>query len=175
MVPALVAVLALLCASGAHGAQVRSVAKENPIRKFVRLMQDMAAEIEAEKKKEQELFEKFMCICTEYPSELQASIESSGKAIADLSSKVEEETALKAKLAEELKGHAADKDAAEKDLAKATTLREKEAEEAASTAADLKTSIGQLSSAIPALEAGAGSAALMQSEGSSHLKNVVEA
>merc|ERR1719191_2497306 len=100
--------------------------KENPIRKIVRLMQDMSAEIEAEKKKEAELYEKFMCICDSYPAELQTSIESDAKEIESLSSKIEEETALKAKLAEELKQHAVDKDTAEKDLAKATTLREKE-------------------------------------------------
>merc|ERR1719386_22123 len=102
---------------------------ENPIRKVVRLLQDMSGEIAEEKKKEQELFEKTMCICTEYPSELQANIETAGKSIEELTSKIEEETALKAKLAEELKGHASDKDAAEKDLQKATTLREKESAE----------------------------------------------
>merc|ERR1719298_326393 len=131
MASAIVILLSLLCATGA------SAAKENPIRKIVRLMQDMSAEIEAEKKKEAELFEKFMCICNEYPSELQTSIDADAKEIESLSSKIEEETALKAKLAEELKQHAVDKDTAEKDLAKATTLREKEAEENAKAAADL--------------------------------------
>merc|ERR1719160_650769 len=109
--------------------QAVAAAKENPIRKIVRLMQDMSAEIEAEKKKEAELFEKFMCICNEYPAELQTSIEGNAKDIESLSSKVEEESALKSKLAEELKQHAVDKDTATKDLAKATTLREKEAAE----------------------------------------------
>lgn len=150
-------------------------ASENPIRKVVRLMQDMSGEIAAEKKKEQELYEKTMCICTEYPSELQANIETAGKSIEELTSKIEEETALKAKLAEELKGHASDKDAAEKDLQKATTLREKESAEFDESVADLKGSIGQLSSAIPALEKGAGASALMQAEGSNHLKSIVAA
>jgi hypothetical protein len=149
-------------------------AKENPIRKIVRLMQDMSAEIEAEKKKEGELFEKFMCICNEYPAELQTTIDTAAKEIESLTSKIEEESALKAKLAEELKQHATDKDAAAKDLAKATTLREKEVAEYESNAADLKGSIAQLDSAIPALEAGAGASALLQDAGSSHLKNVIE-
>lgn len=148
---------------------------ENPIRKVVRLLQDMSGEIAEEKKKEQELFEKTMCICTEYPPELAGNIETSGKAIEELTSKIEEETALKSKLAEELKGHASDKAAAETDLQKATTLREKESAEFADSVADLKGSIGQLSSAIPALEKGAGASALMQAEGSNHLKSIVEA
>jgi hypothetical protein len=151
-----------------------NAAKENPIRKIVRLMQDMSAEIEAEKKKEAELYEKLMCVCTEYPPELTASIEAGKSSIASLTGKIEEETALKAKLAEEIKGHGADKEAATKDLAKATTLREKESEEYDGSVADLKGSIGQLDSAIPALEAGAGSSALMQAAGSSHLKNVIQ-
>jgi len=150
-----------------------NAAKENPIRKIVRLMQDMSAEIEAEKKKEAELYEKLMCVCTEYPPELSASIEASKSSIASLTGKIEEETALKAKLAEEIKGHGADKEAATKDLAKATSLRGKETEEYEGSVADLKGSIGQLDSAIPALEAGAGASSLMQASGSSHLKNVI--
>lgn len=160
-------VLSLLCATGA------SAAKENPIRKVVRLMQDMSAEIESEKKKEAELYEKFMCVCSEYPPELKVSAESAAKAIADLGSKIEEETAQKAKLAEELKGHAADKDAAEKDLAKATTLRGKEAAEYESSVADLSGNIAQLASAIPALEKGGAASSLMQSDTGSHLKNII--
>jgi predicted nuclease with TOPRIM domain len=151
-----------------------AAAKENPIRKIVRLMQDMSAEIEAEKKKEGELFEKFMCICNTYPAELQTNLEGNAKDIESLSSKIEEETALKSKLAEELKQHAVDKDAATKDLAKATTLRGKETAEYEGSVADLKGSIAQLDSAIPALEAGGGASALLQNAGSSHLKNVVE-
>jgi hypothetical protein len=134
----------------------------------------MSAEIEAEKKKEQELFEKFMCICNEYPAELQQSIAAAGQAIAGYTSKIEEETALKSKLAEELKTHAVDKDTAEKDLAKATTLREKEVAEYDGSVADLKGSIGQLASAIPSLESGASASALLQNAGSNHLRNVIE-
>lgn len=149
--------------------------KENPIRKIVKLMQDMSAEISAEKKKEAELYEKLMCVCTEYPPELTSEIEAGKTSVASLTSKIEEETALKAKLAEEIKGHGADKDAATKDLAKATSLREKEAADYEASAADLKGSISQLDGAIPALEAGAGASALMQGEATSHLKNVIAA
>lgn len=137
-------------------------------------MQDMSAEIEAEKKKEAELYEKTMCICTTYPPELTTSIEAAKTSIASLTGKVEEETALKAKLAEEIKVHGADKEAATKDLAKATGLREKESAEFDASVADLKASIGQLDGAIPALEAGTSASALMQTEGSNHLKNIVE-
>ena len=36
----------------------------NPIRKVVTLLQDMQKELEAEGKKEEELYNKFMCYCT---------------------------------------------------------------------------------------------------------------
>merc|ERR1719161_1008216 len=88
----------------------------NPIRKVVMLMQEMQKEIETEKQKEKELYEKFMCICTEYPSELQTSIAAAGKSIEDLTSKIEEETAAGSQLKEELKTHVTDKAGAEKDL-----------------------------------------------------------
>jgi len=166
--------LALLALFAGVATASRVKSQENPIRKIVRLMQDMSAEIETEKKKEEELFEKFMCICNEYPSELSESIAAATTAISGYTSKIEEETALKSKLAEELKTHAVDKDTAEKDLAKATTLREKEVDEYDSSVADLTGSIGQLASAIPALEAGASASALLQGDNTNHLKNIVE-
>lgn len=55
------------------------VESANPIRKVVKLMQEMQKEIEVQKKSEQELFEKFMCICTEYPPELRESIDEGTK------------------------------------------------------------------------------------------------
>jgi len=149
--------------------------KENPIKKVVRLMTDMQKEIEIEMEKEKALFEKFMCICTTADDELAATITKSGEAIKSLTSKLEEEGAEKAQLEEELKGHYKDKEASEKDLAKATMLREKEKEEYEQTKADTEFSIAALAKAIPAIEKGAsGAAALMQAEDGGRLKRLIE-
>lgn len=149
--------------------------KENPIKKVVRLMTDMQKEIETEMEKEKALFEKFMCICTTADDELAATITKSGEAIKSLTSKLEEEGAEKAQLTEELKGHYKDKEASEKDLAKATMLREKEQEEFEQTKADTEYSIAALGKAIPAIEKGAGgAAALMQAEDGGRLKKLIE-
>merc|ERR1719324_1757517 len=86
-----------------------SVESVNPIRKVVKLMQEMQKEIEVAKSSEKELFEKFMCICTEYPPELRESIEEGTKNIDLLTSKIEEETANKEKLEQELIGHKQEK------------------------------------------------------------------
>merc|ERR1719269_177735 len=55
----------------------------NPIRKVVTLMQNMQKEIEETGKKEKELFDKFMCYCSNNGGSL-------GKAIADGKAKIEE-------------------------------------------------------------------------------------
>jgi len=166
----------LLLAHACLVAGVDKDEKENPIKKVVRLMTDMQKEIEIELEKEKELFEKFMCICTTADDELALTIQKSGEAIKTLSSKLEEEGAEKAQLTEELKGHYKDKEASEKDLAKATMLREKEQAEYEQTKSDTEFSIASLSKAIPAIEKGAGGAAvLMQSpEEASRLKKVIE-
>jgi hypothetical protein len=149
--------------------------KENPIKKVVRLMTDMQKEIEIELNKEKALFEKFMCICTTADDELAETITKSGEAIKSLTSKLEAEGAEKAQLEEELKGHYKDKEASEKDLAKATMLREKEKEEFDQTKADTEFSIAALAKAIPAIEKGAsGAAALMQAEDGGRLKRLIE-
>lgn len=146
----------------------------NPIRKVITLMQEMTKEIEAEKAKEKALFEKFMCICTEYPSELTASIEEDGKTIAMLTSSIEEQTASKGELEQAVKGHVADKAAAEKDLEKATMLREKEQAEYESTITSTEASITGLAGAIASLEKGASSAMLMQTPDANRLKAMIE-
>merc|ERR1719421_542663 len=97
--------LILLCASGAAGLSVRQGSSKNPIRKIVTLMQDMQKEIEKEVEAEKALFEKFMCICQEYPSELKDTIDETTKSAEELAGSVESETAEKTRLAEEVKGH----------------------------------------------------------------------
>jgi len=146
----------------------------NPIRKVIKLMQEMQKEIEVQKKSEQELFEKFMCICTEYPPELRESIEEGTKTVDLLTSKIEEETANKEKLEQELIGHKQEKASAEKDLNQATMLREKETAEYEATTASTTSSVEALGKAVASLSKGASSAMLQQSGGVPQLQALVE-
>jgi DNA repair exonuclease SbcCD ATPase subunit len=146
----------------------------NPIRKVVKLMQEMQKEIEVQKNSEKELFEKFMCICTEYPPELDQSIDAGTKNVDLLTSKIEEESANKEKLEQELVGHKQEKASAEKDLDQATMLREKEVAEYESTTASTTASVEALGKAVASLSKGATSAMLQQSGGVPQLQALVE-
>merc|ERR1719160_53404 len=101
--------------------------KENPIRKIVTTLQNMQKELEHEADNEKELFDKAMCVCETGEKELQGVIDFSNGEITRLTSKIESETAEKAKLDKDLEAHAKDKVDTEQSLAEATAIREKEA------------------------------------------------
>jgi hypothetical protein len=148
----------------------------NPIRKIVTLLQDMQAEITAEGKKEQELFDKYMCYCETTNADLEKSAAGSSAKISELSAKLEEETGEKSQIDQELAEHKADRAQAKKDLAAATAIREKESAAFAADDADQATNLGALSGALPALEKGMGASALVQLPGNpmGHLKKLVQ-
>jgi hypothetical protein len=146
----------------------------NPIRKIVTLLQNMQKEIEAEGAKEQELFDKFMCFCNGNNADLTKKASDAKAAIEELSAKLKSEEAEKVQIGQDLITHKADREGAEKDLSEAAMLREKEAAAYAAEKADSETNIGQMASAIPALEKGMGGAALLQVPGADRLKKIVE-
>merc|ERR1719271_1138567 len=111
----------------------------NPIRKVVTLMQNMQKEIEAEGKKEKELFDKFLCFCDGSGSSMAKAIVDAKAKIEELTAKVKAETAEKAQLEQEIVDHKSDREGAKNDLAEATTIREKEKGEFEALAADSKT------------------------------------
>jgi hypothetical protein len=78
------------------------------------MLQDMQKSIESEGEKEKELFEKFMCYCNNGAGALDASISAGGQSIEQLASKVEEETALKSQLEQDVVQHKADREEAER-------------------------------------------------------------
>jgi len=153
--------LFLVLAVGASCAQAASL-EANPIRKIVTLMQDMQKEIEAEGEKEKVLYDNFMCFCETGEADLTKTAEGANAKISETSSTLETDTAEKATVDQELTEHKADREAAKKDLAEAEALRTKEKSDYDATAADSAANIAALSGAIPALEKGMGSAALLQ-------------
>merc|ERR1719272_2059749 len=72
----------------------------NPIRKVVTMLQSMQKKISAEGKKEQELYDKFMCYCKNGAGDLQASIAGSTTKVPQLQSDIEASTAQLAQLKE---------------------------------------------------------------------------
>merc|ERR1719440_443340 len=162
-----------LSAMGATQAQAEQGA--NPIRKIVTLLQNMQKEIEAEGAKEQELFDKFMCFCSGNNADLTKKATDAKAAIEELSAKLKSEEAEKVQIALDLLAHKADRAGATTDIEEATMLREKEAAAFATEKADSETNIGQMATAIPALEKGMGGAALLQVPGTDRIKKIVEA
>merc|ERR1719174_537835 len=165
-------VLALTCASAfAESEKV----KVNPIRKVVGMMENMQKEIGAQQAKDQELYDKFMCFCDNGAADLLKTANDADAAGKAAAAQLEANTAEKAQLEEDLKTHASDLAAAEKDLAEATNIREKQKSEFDATIGTKKSSEAALGKAIPAIEKGMGGAALMELMGPAGLKQIKRA
>jgi len=165
--------LFLVLALSASCAQAASL-EANPIRKIVTLMQDMQKEIEAEGEKEKVLYDNFMCWCETGAADLKKGAETASAAIDEFSSKLEQETAEKSQIDQELIEHKADRESAKKDVDESTSLRNKEKEDYDAVAAESATNIKALSGALPALKKGLGGAALIQMAGASRLNKIIE-
>merc|ERR1719316_1560480 len=146
--------------------------RANPIRKVVTMLQDMQKTVEEEGKKEEDLFEKFMCYCSGGEGALDASI-SAGKAqIEQLTASIDRGTAEKSQLDQDIVSHKADREEAEKVIKESTAMREKEAAEFAAASGDMKSNIQAMGQALEALKKGL-SASLLQTGVGSVLRNIV--
>merc|ERR1719271_974544 len=99
----------------------------NPVRKVVTMLQMMMNKIEAEGKKQEELYDKFMCYCANADSTLGKSIGDANTKIPQLESDIKQASEEKAQLEADLEAHQTDRAAANEAMAKATEMREKEA------------------------------------------------
>merc|ERR1719198_1038436 len=168
--------VALLVATATSSATAVSVGSElrgsNPIRKVVTMLQDMQKTVESEGKKEEDLFEKFMCYCSGGEGALEASITQGNAQIEQLTASIERGTAEKSQLEQDLKTHKSDRTAAEATMKESTAMREKEAAEFAATSGDMKSNIASMAGALDALKKGL-SAALLQTTTGNVLRNII--
>merc|ERR1719498_2118660 len=123
----MIVLLALVGSAQSLKVNSQSQLTVNPIRRVVTMLQSMQKKVEAEGKKEEELFEKFMCYCKNGKATLEASIESAKNKNANLLSAIEETEAALKQTKAELKAAKENRAAAKEAMAKATALREKEA------------------------------------------------
>jgi hypothetical protein len=137
----------------------------NPIRKVVTLLQDMSKEVEAEGKKEKELYDKFMCYCDGGREDLEKTAADSKSAFETLTANYNSMVSEKKGLEEDIKSHTADKAAAEKDLAEAISIRDNEKSAYDAEHASKKGTFEALGKAIPAIEGGLSGASLVQAPG----------
>merc|ERR1719159_497313 len=157
--------------AGAAGA-ASGLGGSNPIRKVVTMLQDMQKTVESEGKKEEDLFDKFMCYCSGGEGALDASITQGKAQIEQLTASIERGTAEKSQLEQDLKTHKSDRTAAEETMKESTAMREKEGAEFAATSGDMKSNIASMVGALDALKKGL-SAALLQTSTGNVLRNIV--
>merc|ERR1719213_1449033 len=86
----------------------------------------MSKKVDEEGKKEEELYEKFVCYCKSSGTTLSQSIADNDAKIPQLQSDIEEAEQQLATTKQELAQHQTDRDAAKEAMAKATAIREKE-------------------------------------------------
>merc|ERR1719473_1826954 len=145
--------------------QAKAATEENPMRKIITMLQDMAKEVEREGEAEKEIFEKALCACEGGEEELDKTIADSEAGIEEWTAKTESGKAETAQLTTEVADHKTSAAQAKSDLSEATTLREKEQKQFVADEKDTKTNLDGLSKAIPAIEKGMAGASLMQLPG----------
>jgi len=126
----------------------------NPMRRVITMLQMMVKKVEAEGKKETELFEKFMCYCKTGKETLGKSIADAEEKIPQLESDIKEAEAEKAQLDKDLETHKADRETAKGDIAKSTAMREKDAAAFLKESTEDKSNLEALKKALAAIEKG---------------------
>mmetsp|Transcript_72878 Transcript_72878/g.152161 ORF Transcript_72878/g.152161 Transcript_72878/m.152161 type:complete len:773 (+) Transcript_72878:161-2479(+) len=139
-------------------------ANMNPIRRVVKMLQKMVETVEAEGKKEEELYDKFMCYCKTNGGDLAKSIAESTAKVPQIQHDIEESEAQTATLKSDLKSAQDDRAAAKTAMEAATAQREKEHKVFVETSTEYKGYLDALARAIPAIEKGMSGGALLQSQ-----------
>jgi len=165
--------LVALILAPAAAVEVEEGNAANPVRKVVTMLQMMMNKIEAEGKRDEEIFDKFMCYCKTADETLGASLAEAATKIPQLESDIKEAEASKAQLEADLEQHQVDRDSAKEAISKATAIREKEAAEFAKESSEDKSNIEAISKAVAALEKGM-AGTFLQTTAASMLKKLAE-
>lgn len=114
----------------------------------------MQAKVAEEAKKEEALFDKYMCYCQTAGGDLDASIKEGESKIENLEAALKSAKERKAQTEADLKEHQTSRAEAKAAMAAATAMREKEAAAFAKFKEDSETNLAALAKAIPAIESG---------------------
>merc|ERR1719460_2507035 len=136
------------------------------------MLQAMQKKVEAEGRKETELFEKFMCYCKNGDEALAKSIADAEAKTPQVTADIEAGEAQVKQLKADIKQHQTDRAAAKAAMAEATSIREKEASAFADLKSEADANIAATTKATAAIEKGmAGS--FLQSSSAQVLKKLV--
>merc|ERR1719253_1392159 len=111
----------------------------------------MLKQLEKEKEMDEEIYDKMACWCETNDKDKVKSISDAETKIKQLEAKIEEDTALSARLTQEIAKHKEEVAAAEKALQEATAIREKELADFNKEEQGLLEAISALASAVEVL------------------------
>merc|ERR1711953_1116234 len=137
-----------------------NAAKNRPVSKVITLLKDMGKQLEKEASEDEEIYDKLACWCETNDKEKTKAIADAEAKIDDLTTKIEELTALSAKLNTEIKNLESEVAKNQEALDQATAIREKQLAEFNAEEKDLLESISALKAAITVLSKHQGGAFL---------------
>lgn len=121
---------ARLVRPGSGGVSLRAIeAKVYPVTKVVTLLRDMQKQLEKEADEDEEIYEKMDCWCKTNNKEKTQAIADAQVRITQLETVIEETVARSARLGAEIKNHEEDLVKSQKSLDEETAIRAKQAEE----------------------------------------------
>eukprot|EP00929_Paragymnodinium_shiwhaense_P096510 TRINITY_DN5811_c0_g4_i1.p1 TRINITY_DN5811_c0_g4~~TRINITY_DN5811_c0_g4_i1.p1 ORF type:complete len:702 (-),score=285.54 TRINITY_DN5811_c0_g4_i1:19-2124(-) len=126
----------------------------NPIRKVVNLLEAMEKKIGEEGEKEEELYKKYRCYCSNGDENLSKSIDENTAKVPQVSSEISAKESQKAQLQEDLKQHQGDRADAKDNMAQATEIRSKEAAAFKAEKTEYESNLSALGRAIAAISRG---------------------
>jgi len=165
------AVLMALAASGLDTQATSSMKSDEtgpsrPVSKVINLLKDMLKQLETEAETDEEIYDKMACWCETNEKEKTKSIKEAEARIAQLETKIEEDTALSAKLESEMRELEEEVAKNQGALDKATSIREKELADFNGEEKELLEAITALKSAVTVLSKHHGGAFLQVPRGS---------
>merc|ERR1719245_3030553 len=126
-------------------------AKNRPVSKVITLLKDMLKQLEKEAEEDEEIYDKMACWCETNDKEKTKSIAEAEERIEVLTGKIEEFTAVSARLNTEIKNLEKEVAQDQEALAQATALREKQLAEFNAEEKDMLEAISALKAAITVL------------------------
>jgi hypothetical protein len=144
--------LFMMLADGALATKAKMKITLNPIRRVVNMLMGMQKKIASEGKRDQEMFDEFMCYCKTGGGDLQAAIDKNSEAVPQLQSTLEQGRAKSAQLKNELVKHKETSEDAQASLDEAKGLRKKEAASYAKESAEAQANIAAMTKAVKAIK-----------------------
>jgi hypothetical protein len=127
---------------------INADADERPVAKVIKLLKDMQSQLEGEKAKDEEVYEKLSCWCDSNGKGKDTAIESATRKIAELDSTIKALTAKASELDSSIKKQSDENAENEQSLASAAELRAKEHGEFQASDKELLLNIDSLKNAI---------------------------